>query len=181
MTSPPDDAPLTDRLQRRLLRAVGNSRLLRRWGPRILPRVDLKVFRWSRGRWMPSRLLRPIAVLHTTRRDGTPCHTPLLVARDPSGSFLVMATNFGLPRHPAWSHHLLRDPYAALTWRGQTLRVRARLLTPEELLAARDRILAAMPVFDDYAVRSGRNVRVFVLTPLPGSADASSAATSGRR
>lgn len=120
---------------------------------------------------MPSRLLVPVLVLHTTRRDGTPCRTPLLAHRAATGTFTVMATNFGRPRHPAWSHHLLRDPQARVDWHGTTIPVRAHLMDAEEQQAARQRILALMPCFDDYAQRSQRNIRVFVLSPaLPRKA-----------
>ncbi|WP_053141645.1 nitroreductase/quinone reductase family protein [Streptomyces ambofaciens] len=160
----------TDRLpghrRQRFLRLVGNSRLLRRWGPRLLPRLDRRFHRWTRGRWMPSRLLVPTLVLHTTRRDGTPCRTPLLTDATASGTFTVMATNFGRPRHPAWSHHLLRNPLASVDWHGRTIAVRARLLTDQEQQATRDRILARMPCFDDYARDCGRAVRVFTLVPV---------------
>lgn len=121
---------------------------------------------------MPSHLLIPVLLLHTTRRDGTPCQTPLLTGRTASGTFMVMATNFGLARHPAWSYHLLRDPHATLTWHGQTLPVRARLLTAQEQQAARAHILARMPCFDDYVQSSRRNIRVFTLTPRTKSGTA---------
>ncbi|MEU0227559.1 nitroreductase/quinone reductase family protein [Streptomyces sp. NPDC006284] len=167
MTTPaPGAGRLPGRRRQHLLRQVGNSRLLRRWGPRLLPRLDRRFHRWTRGRWMPSRLLVPTLVLHTTRRDGTPCRTPLLTDATASGTFTVMATNFGLPRHPAWSHHLLRDPHASVDWHGRTIAVHARLLTDQEQQAARDRILARMPCFDDYVRQSGRVVRVFTLVPL---------------
>jgi deazaflavin-dependent oxidoreductase (nitroreductase family) len=113
---------------------------------------------------MPSRLLVPVLILHTTRRDGSPCATPLLAGRTTGDTFIVMATNFGRPRHPAWSHHLLREPHAAVDWHGTLLPVRARLLTPREQEAARKRILAWMPCFDDYARHSRRDIRVFALT-----------------
>ncbi|RSN57764.1 nitroreductase family deazaflavin-dependent oxidoreductase [Streptomyces sp. WAC 04229] len=156
------------RLHRRLLTAVGNSRLLRRWGPRLLPLLDLLAHRLTKNRWMPSRMLASTAVLRTTRRDGTPHLTPLIAGPDPSGSFLVMATNFGRRHHPAWSGNLLREPRAVLDWKGTSIPVRAHLLTPRQQDEARHRILEVMPVFDDYARRSRRHVRVFTLTPDPG-------------
>ncbi|MFD7919870.1 nitroreductase/quinone reductase family protein [Streptomyces sp. NPDC059740] len=159
-------AGATARLHRKLLLWVGYSGLLRRWGPRLLPRLDLWTYRRTNGRWMPSRLLRPVAVLHTVSRDGTPRLTPLLADRDSSGGFLVVATNFGRTRHPRWSDRLLRDPRAVINWRGTSVRVRARQLTPQEQDAARGRILQLMPPFDAYAERSHRKVRVFLLTPL---------------
>ncbi|MEV7004029.1 nitroreductase/quinone reductase family protein [Streptomyces sp. NPDC093982] len=116
---------------------------------------------------MPSRLMIPVLVLHTTRRNGTACHTPLLAGTTPSGALMVMATNFGRLEHPAWSHHLLHRPQASMTWRGKTLPVEARLMTIQEQHTAQEYILACMPCFHDYAKRSHRDIRIFILTPLP--------------
>ncbi|MBT3155436.1 nitroreductase family deazaflavin-dependent oxidoreductase [Streptomyces sp. CHD11] len=159
------------RLHRSLLTGVGNSRLLRRWGPRLLPPLDLLAHRLTRSRWMPSRILSPTAVLRTTRRDGTLHLTPLIADQDTSGNFLVMATNFGRRHHPAWSSHLLRDPRAVIDWRGTSIPVHALLLTPRQQEEARDRILGVMPVFDDYVGHSHRDVRVFSLIPAADSGD----------
>jgi deazaflavin-dependent oxidoreductase (nitroreductase family) len=153
------------RLHRRLLTGLGNSWLLRHWGPRLLPPLDLLAYRLTKNRWMPSRMLSPIAVLHTARRDGTPHLTPLIADQDASGSFLVMATNFGRRHHPAWSCHLLRNPHAVIDWKGASIPVHAHLLTPRQQDEARHRILKVMPVFDDYVRHSRRQVRVFTLTP----------------
>jgi hypothetical protein len=45
--------------------------------------------------------------------------------------------------------------------------VTARLLSPEEKASHRHRILAALPVYDTYAARITRDIRVFHLTPRP--------------
>ncbi|MEU7152994.1 nitroreductase/quinone reductase family protein [Streptomyces sp. NPDC045456] len=51
------------------------------------------------------------------RRTGR-CHTvPLYAFAD--GSWLVVPTNFGRDRHPAWSTNLLHHPHATLTWRSR--------------------------------------------------------------
>lgn len=159
------------RLHRSLLTGVGNSWLLRRWGPRLLPPLDLLAHRLTKNRWMPSRMLSPTAVLRTTRRDGTPHLTPVIADQDASGDFLVMATNFGRRHHPAWSFHLLRDPHAVIDWKGTSIPVHAHLLTPRQQDEARYRILKVMPVFDEYVRHSHRRVRVFSLRPDTYSGD----------
>ncbi|WP_367048639.1 nitroreductase/quinone reductase family protein [Streptomyces sp. Je 1-332] len=167
MTTPIQPPSRSQGLRQRLLRAVGNSWLLRRCGPLLLPRLDRRFHQWTRGRWVPSRLLVPVLILHTTRRDGTVCHTPLLTSQTAADTFIVMATNFGRPQHPAWSWHLLREPRATVHWRRRSWPVQARLLSPEEQREAQDEILAAMPCFDDYARHIRREIRVFVLAPRP--------------
>ncbi|MFJ8543325.1 nitroreductase family deazaflavin-dependent oxidoreductase [Streptomyces sp. NPDC093586] len=106
---------------------------------------------------------------HTTDRHGRPRNTPPATARTGQDRFLFMGTDFGRPRHPAWSQDLLRHPTATVTWRGHAFSVHARRLTAEELHAARPGILAAVPVFDDCAAASGRDTRVFLLPPAHDS------------
>nr|WP_240979499.1 nitroreductase/quinone reductase family protein [Streptomyces sp. HNM0574] len=144
---------------------LGRTGVFRRLGPRVLPRVDLACHRWTGGRWMPSGAAVPTLVLDTVDSGGVTRSTPLLTVREPGGGFLVMGTNFGRARHPAWSQRLLRTPAATVHWRGRRIPVRARRLGEAELRAAHGRITRAMPVFDAYVRHSGREVRVFRLTP----------------
>ncbi|MCX4695619.1 nitroreductase/quinone reductase family protein [Streptomyces sp. NBC_01408] len=154
-----------DALRRGFWKGVGTSRLFRQICPLILPPIDRLVSRCTGGRWMPSSMALSTVLLHTTDRHGRPRNTPLATAQVGQDRFLVMGTNFGRPRHPAWSQDLLRQPAAFVTWHGQTVSVHARQLTAEELHAARPSVLAAVPVFDDYAATSGRDIRVFLITP----------------
>lgn len=152
-------------LRRSLWKVAGTSPLFRRYAPLLLPRVDRLVSRFTRGRWMPSSMALSTLLLHTTDRHGRPRNTSLAAAQIGQDRFLIMGTNFGRPQHPAWSQDLLRHPTATVTWRGHTFPIHARRLTAEELHAARPNILAAVPVFDDYAATSGRDIRVFLITP----------------
>lgn len=77
----------------------------------------------------------------------------------------MVASNFGQAAHPSWSTNLLHDPHAHVTWRGKRQPVKARLLTTAEKASQRQRILSALPVYDTYAARSGRDIRVFHLAP----------------
>ncbi|MDO0910980.1 nitroreductase/quinone reductase family protein [Streptomyces sp. DT2A-34] len=85
----------------------------------------------------------------------------------PDGSWLVVASNFGRTHHPTWSTNLLHTPTAHVTYQGRTVSVHARPLTKEEKQLHRRRILAALPVYDTYAARTTRDIRVFHLTPHP--------------
>jgi deazaflavin-dependent oxidoreductase (nitroreductase family) len=116
---------------------------------------------------MPSSVVLSTLLLHTTDRHGHPRKTPLAAAPAGQNRFLIMGTNFGRPRHLAWSQGLLRHPTATVAWHDHSFPVRARRRTPEELHAARPgiRILAAMPVLDVYAAASDRDIRVFLITP----------------
>ncbi|MEJ2856914.1 MULTISPECIES: nitroreductase/quinone reductase family protein [unclassified Saccharothrix] len=152
-----------------LIRAVARSRPFARWGPRVLPRVDLAVARLTAGRVIPSQLMFTSLVL-TTRgsRTGLPREVPLLCFPH-GGSWYVVASNWGRPHHPAWSTNLLREPRAEVVFRGRVVPVVAHLLQDEdEVAAARAELVrsGAAPVYDRYAARSGRTARLFRLTPV---------------
>ncbi|GAA2432279.1 nitroreductase family deazaflavin-dependent oxidoreductase [Streptomyces macrosporus] len=101
---------------------------------------------------------------HRTRR---PHSTPLCAFQHDDGSWLVIATNVGRSRHPVWSTNLLHHPRATVHWRGRSVYVTARPLTPAEQQAERPHILAVLPVYDHYARLAARDIRVFRLVPRP--------------
>ncbi|MFE9552430.1 nitroreductase/quinone reductase family protein [Streptomyces sp. NPDC006703] len=144
--------------------------------PHVLPRCDLFVHRLTRGRLLPSRLVLDTIVLGTTgHRSGIPRATPLAAHRSTDGTWLVVGSNFGRSHHPAWSSNLLHRPHATVTAQGFSWQVTARQLTVREKEQQRDRILLAIPFYDTYDARTGRDIRVFCLTPvtaLPAAAQA---------
>lgn len=132
----------------------------------VLARIDRTCYRLTSGRWVPSRWLLHTVMLTTTgHRTGQPRLTPLCAHRRADGSWLVAGTNFGRPRHPAWSTNLLRCPRATITVNGHTLPVDATLLTPEQRTEQRSHILRIHPLYDNYASRVTREIRVFHLLP----------------
>ncbi|MFE4968663.1 nitroreductase/quinone reductase family protein [Streptomyces sp. NPDC056660] len=155
----------------RLIVALGRTRIFTRLAPPLLPALDLAIHRLTRGRLLPSSLLHTTLVLETTgHRSGLPRSVALAGHRAPDGSWLVVASNFGRPHHPAWSTNLLHHAHARITCQGTTQAVTAMLLTNEEMNRQRRRILTALPVYDTYAERSGRDIRVFRLHPASTTA-----------
>jgi deazaflavin-dependent oxidoreductase (nitroreductase family) len=78
---------------------------------------------------------------------------------------LVVGSNFGRADHPAWSANLLARAEATVTVRGAEWPVRARLLSDDEKAAVWPQLLRLWPGYAAYQERSGRNIRVFLLTP----------------
>lgn len=80
-------------------------------------------------------------------------------------AMLVVGSNWGKPRHPAWTANLLKNPDIQVNVRGDVRDVRGTLLEGAEREAAWTRMVAAWPAFQDYVERSGgRELRVFRLT-----------------
>ncbi|MGD3110482.1 nitroreductase/quinone reductase family protein [Streptomyces sp. YGL11-2] len=152
---------------RPLVTRIGRTRAFTTLAPHLLPRVDRAAHRLTGGRWLPSRALLPTVMLVTTgHRSGLARTTALCAHRFADGSWLVAATNFGRPHHPAWSTNLLHAPHAVVVTNRERHPVTAELLPVNRLPEYRQQLLCILPVFDDYAARTARDIRVFYLTPL---------------
>ena len=109
----------------------------------------------------------PSLILTTTgRRSGQPRRNPLLYVRD-GDAFVVIGSNWGKNRQPAWSLNLLADPRATVTIGGRHLPVEARVATGAERERLWGLLLAEWPAYETYVERAGgRDIRVFRLAPL---------------
>ena len=117
-------------------------------GPKVVPPMDKALHKLTGGRVLVSRMLVPSLVLTTTgRKSGLPRESPLACMPEGDGWYVV-GSNFGRKTHPAWTGNLL-----------------ARLLTDDEKADVWPRLTRTWPAFDSYVERSGRNIRVFHLTP----------------
>ncbi len=126
------------------------------------------VLRGCRGRVVLSGSLVPSLVLESTgARTGQRRTTPLACLPEEDGSFLVVGSNFGRERHPAWTANLRAHPRATVTYRGRTVPVTATLLDGDEKAEVWPRLTAVWPNYDRYTEASGRDLRVFRLVPEP--------------
>lgn len=136
-----------------------------RLGPHVVPPMDRALLKVTRGKASFSGLAVPTIELTTTgARSGLPRPAPLAALPDDDGSFLVVGSNFGRERHPAWSGNLLKEPAATVTFRGATFPVHAQLLEGDEKAAAWAKLRVVWPTYDRYAARVTRELRVFRLT-----------------
>ncbi|MGQ0831067.1 MAG: nitroreductase family deazaflavin-dependent oxidoreductase, partial [Microthrixaceae bacterium] len=137
-----------------------------RIAPHVFPALDRLVSRLTGGRYTLSEVTAPTLVLTTTGvRSGEPREAPLACVVEPEGSWLVVGSNFGREKHPAWTTNLLKDPDATVTRRGQVTPVVATLLEGPARQDAWDALNRLLPVYDRYEERSGRDLRVFRLSP----------------
>lgn len=150
----------------RTMQKMATSRWFRKVGPKVVPPLDRTLHRLSGGRIIVSRLLVPSMVLTTTgRKSGLPRESPLACVPDPAGGWWVVGSNFGREAHPAWTGNLIAQPRATVSYEHITYDVDAHLLTDEEKAAVWPTLTAAWPAYDQYVISSGRNIRVFHLTP----------------
>jgi deazaflavin-dependent oxidoreductase (nitroreductase family) len=148
----------------------------RRWFPRVAPHVFPPLDRWvnrvSGGRRFVSELFVPTILLTTTgARSGLPRPSPLACVPLGGDEYLVVGSNYGGERHPAWTGNLLAHPEATVTADGRVVSVRADLLAGDERADAWRRMTAVYPPWEAYATMAGRELRVFHLRPTGRPSD----------
>jgi deazaflavin-dependent oxidoreductase (nitroreductase family) len=108
---------------------------------------------------------KPVVVL-TTRgaRTGKIRKTPLMrVEHD--GTYAVVASLGGAPRHPVWYHNIVADPRVELQDGPVRQDMTAREVTGKEKAVWWERAVEAWPDYAEYQKKTDRVIPVFVLEP----------------
>lgn len=149
----------------RLVQKVSSTRAFAKLAPHVVPAVDRAIHRLTRGKVLPSARMLPGVVL-TVRgaRTGLPRSTPLACVPEEPGTWLLIGSNFGRPAHPAWTANLLGHPEAEVSWKGETVPVRATLLTGTARDEAWRSALRFWPPYATYQARVEREIRIFRVT-----------------
>lgn len=149
-----------------------SPRPLRRFiaaNPWVVPAIT-RVHRWAYqaldGRFVASTGGSKILLLTTTgRRSGEPRTTPLLYVEDGERR-IVVASNGGTERVPAWWRNLQAEPRAHVQAGRRHCDVVAREATPAEVEHLWPRLTAAYEFFDEYRTRTERTIPVVLLEPV---------------
>ncbi|MFF2958895.1 nitroreductase family deazaflavin-dependent oxidoreductase [Streptomyces sp. NPDC057963] len=130
-------------------------------------RDQVELFEGSGG--MEGTTMRdlPVIIL-TTRgaRSGKIRKTPLMRVEH-NGTYAVVASQGGAPKHPVWYHNLVADPRAELQDGPVRQDMNAREITGEEKALWWQRAVEAFPDYADYQLKTDRQIPVFVLEPAP--------------
>jgi deazaflavin-dependent oxidoreductase (nitroreductase family) len=153
----------------RVIRVTAAWKPLSLFYARALHHIDRVVFNLTRGRatfasWVAGL---PIVMLTTTgAKTGRRCTLPLVALPD-GDRLVVIASNYGQRRNPAWYHNLKANPRATVCFEGVTREVVARELTGEERERHYARGLAIYPGWTQYRKRaSHRQIPVLELSPV---------------
>ncbi|RLP92809.1 nitroreductase family deazaflavin-dependent oxidoreductase [Micromonospora sp. BL4] len=96
------------------------------------------------------------------RHSGKRRRTALIYGRD-GDDYLVVGSQGGAPKHPAWVLNLLAEPQVEVQVGAETFPARARLATPGEKQRMWSAMTAIWPAYDDYQARTDREIPVVVL------------------
>ena len=128
-------------------------------------KFNVPVYRATRGRLLGKVGRAPVLLLTTTgRKSGQKRTAPVVYLADGDRQ-VVIGSNAGNARMPAWALNLLATPEAEVEVYGKRGRVRARVAEGEERADLWRRMNEQYAGFDDYEARTTRDIRVFVLEP----------------
>jgi len=133
--------------------------------PRWLTGLHAWVYRRSGGRFLGRMGGQPVLLLQTTgRRSGQTRTTPVQYLAD-GDTFVVVASDAGAARPPAWYLNLRADPHAKIDVGGRSIDVRGQEATGEDRVALWQRLTAANRYLERAARKAGRDFPLMALVP----------------
>ena len=139
-------------------------RFERRFGKYFFP-FHRFVFKHTRGYVAGRFEKRPMVLLfHTGAKSGQPRET--LIQYYPHGDdIVVVGSNGGRPKAPAWLHNVQAHPDVRVLTRGKPVPARARVLEGSEREAMWDELGAFYPGYKHYQTLTDRRIEIVALTP----------------
>jgi deazaflavin-dependent oxidoreductase (nitroreductase family) len=153
---------------RRMMRLSGAVPPISWLYARTLHHLDRVVYKLTRGRATFVSLVTglPIVMLTTTGAKTGRRHTLPLVALPDGDRLVIIASNYGQQRNPAWYYNLRADPRVTIIFGGATRQMAARELEGEERERQYARGIEIYPGWTQYRKRAAhRRIPVIELTP----------------
>jgi F420H(2)-dependent quinone reductase len=117
----------------------------------------------------------PVLLLTTTGRTSGKTRTvPVGFLRDGS-AYVIIASNAGLPRHPAWFLNRESEPSATIQVKKRQMQVKAETANPEKRRELWARLMEVAPGYGRYQKQTTREIPLVILHPLDGSGEEQSA------
>lgn len=151
--------PSGDKLYSRMSQMMGATGL--RWAGKL----NIPLYRLSGGRIGGRINQAPVLLLTTTgRKSGQKRTAPVVYLAD-GDNLVVIGSNAGHSRTPAWSLNLKANPEAEVEVGRERHAVEARIAKGEERADLWRKHNAQYSGFDEYEARTERDIAVFVLGP----------------
>ncbi|HEY5815569.1 MAG TPA: nitroreductase family deazaflavin-dependent oxidoreductase [Solirubrobacterales bacterium] len=134
-------------------------------GLRWIGRLNTPLYRLSGGRIGGRINKAPVLLLTTTgRKSGQQRTAPVVYLAD-GDDMVVIGSNAGHNRTPAWSLNLKANPEAEVEIGRERRRVRARVAEGGERTELWRKHNEQYSGFDEYEARTDRDIALFVLEP----------------
>jgi deazaflavin-dependent oxidoreductase (nitroreductase family) len=132
---------------------------------RAIGKLNVPLYRVSGGRLFGRVSRAPVLLLTTVgRRSGQQRTAPVVYLAD-GERLIVVGSNAGNQRAPAWALNLRANPDADVLVRRERRRLRARVAEGEERVELWRRMNDEYAGFEDYDAATARDIDVFVLEP----------------
>lgn len=133
---------------------------------RFLTGLHTKLYRLSGGKIGGRMAGCPVLLLITTgRKTGKQRVTPLLYIPD-NENFVLIASNGGVPNHPAWYWNMQANPIVEVEAGGRKLRARAEDARGAERERLWAKAVSMYASYADYQKRTKREIPVVILRPV---------------
>ena len=104
---------------------------------------------------------------HVGAKSGVKRTSPLLYVED-GADVVIVASKGGFPKNPAWFYNLKANPETTVQIGSEVRKVHARVARPEERERLWDKAVHAYGGYEDYRVRTDREIPLVILEPRPG-------------
>lgn len=136
---------------------------------RFITALHTRVYRLSGGKIGGHMLGCPVLLLITRgRKTGKERVTPLLYIPD-NENVVLIASNGGVPNHPAWYLNLQAKPEVEVEIGGRKLRVQAEDAGGAERERLWAKAVSMYASYADYQQRTERQIPVVILRPVSNS------------
>lgn len=109
---------------------------------------------------------RPIILLTSVGATTGKLRKTALMRVEHEGTYAVVASLGGAPRHPVWYYNLKRNPHVELQDQARKGDYLAREVTGAEKAVWWARAVEAWPDYATYQAKTARQIPVFVLEPM---------------
>jgi len=157
------------------LRSFGGTRVGTRINRTLLPRLDRLVLRLSGGRNTATAWIAglPMIMLTTTGAKSGKARTTPLIGIPDGRKIVLIASNWGQKKHPAWYFNLRAHPEVQVTVKGEMRPYSAREATPKERERYWRRAIQLYPGYASYREWCGdRVIPIMVLSPSQDAQEA---------
>ena len=107
----------------------------------------------------------PVIILTTKGRASGSIRKSPLMRVEHKGTYAVVASFGGAPKHPSWYGNMIAEPDVLLQDGATVYQMRAREVTGDEKAEWWKRATAVWPAYDDYQKRTTRVIPLVLLEP----------------
>ena len=133
-----------------------------KWLKRIVPPLDLFLLRTSRG-WL-NTAMQSVALLETTGAKSGQQREIATLCMPHAADFVLVGSNWGQDRDPAWAHNLRANPKPRVRFRGYVGEAYARELDGEERALVWQKLVEFNPQYARYQQGTQRQLPLFLLS-----------------